>query len=112
MSDLRRKNTRSNSSIDMAILHKGWKRLGVVLTVLWLVLVCGYAVLEWDSWFDKPGIFFPVSRVIREYGLGEEGRYFDRSKLCAVAVIPIMALWTFISLVPAIKWARDGFKLQ
>jgi hypothetical protein len=96
----------------VAILRKGWKRLGIVLTVVWIGLVSAYAIFDWQSpWYEK-GAFFSVNRdaFFRSSGRLPGTVVFRNAKFFAVMLMPVGALWMFISVVPAIKWVREGFK--
>lgn len=90
-------------------MNKGWMRLGIVLTVVWLLLVGGCVVLEREAPLHQSRIFFSFYRVLGQFGWQEDDS-FDESKFLILLTSPIIVLWTLILVVPAIKWVRDGFR--
>jgi hypothetical protein len=97
----------------VAILRKGWKRLGLVLTVLWVGLVCAYALFDWHApWYEKGAFFTVINRDVyyRTSGSVTPTVVFNNAKFFNVMLIPVGVLWMLISAVPAIKWVRAGFK--
>jgi hypothetical protein len=95
-------------------MQKGWRRLGVLISVVWISTVSGYAIYEWQAPFFKKEFFFaviPHSEITQADGAIFVTTPFLIERFIAIACIPLIVLWLIILLaIPAINWVRDGFK--
>ena len=94
-------------------MHKGWRRLGIVISAMWLCTVIGYALYEWQPPFFKNGFFFSVVSH-PELPLVDGAVFvttpFLLDRFIAVVVLPLAVLWLALLSAPAITWVRNGFK--
>src|ERR1700726_3366458 len=98
----------------MNMVRKGWKRLGIALTVTWLALVAGYAAYEWQFGFAPTCIFldgYPDTRAFHQ-GTANDPipliRVFRTTRFLAVAVAPITGIWMVVLVVmPTARWIHE-----
>ena len=100
----------------------GWQRIGVVLSLLWVVLVCAYAVFEYAAGPDSAMVFIEmVVSKTREPAAVLKGNAFADlvpvepqilwSRLASVVLSPVIAGWLVVYLlVFAVRWIVTGFK--
>ena len=101
----------------MKPIHKGWRRLGVVLTIVWVLSITGYAIYEWRTGFCATNVFsdgYPDTSTFHK-GTSDDPIplvcYFKKVKFLSVTLIPVAGIWTIILVVlPAARWVYDGFK--
>lgn len=94
-------------------MSRGWRRLGIVLSLAWLFSVSGYAIYEWQAPFFKKSVFFIV--VAHPEAVTADGAVpvitpFLIARFVAVLVLPVLAVWVLLLVGPAIIWVRNGFK--
>lgn len=99
----------------MTAIRKGWNRLGITLSIAWLVLVLGYAAYEWRFCFAPECVFrdgYPDPSFHQHYPSEPIPLIcvFKGTKLFTVATAPIVGIWVIILVVmPTVKWVREGF---
>ena len=94
-------------------MSKGFYRLGVVLSVVWIISICSFAIYEWQAPFYKKIVFFFV--VSHPEAVGADGAIpvttpFLIERFIFVLVLPLIGLWLLLLVRPAITWVRNGFK--
>ena len=108
----------------MTPARKGWHRLAVALTTVWLLSVGAEALYEWRGWCGTPhhstpfyseSIFFDISFDNSHRGDQEDpiivNAQFRRTKFFRIALVPVVGVWLFVLvLMPTARWVRDGFK--
>ena len=94
-------------------MHNGWRRLGIVISAMWLCTVIGYALYEWQAPFFKKEFFFSVVSH-PELPLVDGAIFvttpFLVERFIAIAALPLAVLWLALLVGPAIAWVRNGFK--
>lgn len=108
----------------MAAISKGWKRLLIVLSVLWLVIASGFVIAESQSinvfdQFDKQPsqyVFWqwaPVDLLLKDYSTPTPTKEQQMRELnprvvniLAMLFVPTVGLWL---VVWSFGWVREGF---
>lgn len=112
----------------------GWQRIGVILSILWVIFVGGIATIELIKYRDyqqilelpigsthpPATIFLDWIRVEPSVGpddplgiLEKWERTFDFLHFLLVSVIPVVGGWLVVHLfVFTVSWVRAGFKLS
>ena len=114
----------------------GWTRIGVVISCLWALFICGSLCLEFIQLeppkcvVDEKGIVTGnhqgtflscnlFSDILRESGNSQIIRYgtqlveFDLDSFLRVLTYPIILFWVLVFiLVKTWRWVSDGFKKQ
>ena len=101
----------------MRLAHIGWIRLATALSVVWITLVAGYLVYEWNEPFYQKHVFFThfPDPSGTHAGTNEDPipvqTPFTFASFLKITFIPISIVWviTFI-VVPAVRWISEGFK--
>jgi hypothetical protein len=103
---------------------KGWLRLGVVVSCIWLAAVCIWAIVEFagrnpdacrlaDAFLDAREIFFDCNGFA-DLVPGAIDRFlleFRAARFATVALGPVVVAWTVATvLVVSGKWVIRGFK--
>ncbi len=102
----------------------GWQRIGIVLSLLWLILVCGYTAYEFVKKVDvttylievthnKPTFDSQGHRTITiEEAYGEDTkRNLKVINFFSAIFVPITLAWGIVYLcIFAFRWINTGFK--
>ncbi|HEY4697244.1 MAG: hypothetical protein A3J49_12470 [Gallionellales bacterium RIFCSPHIGHO2_02_FULL_57_16] len=104
----------------------GWQRIGIVLSLLWGISVCGYAVHEYDKKGDATSYLIEVTHKPENVTIDNQGRriitdeelYGDNVErnilvihLLSAIVIPVALAWTVVYLcIFTFRWIVIGFK--
>lgn len=94
-------------------MSRGWIRLGIVLSLAWIVGVSGVALYEWQAPFYRKGVFFmvvPHPEQAESNGVIPVTTPFLYERFIAVVVLPPAALWALLLVGPSISWVRRGFR--
>ena len=94
-------------------MNKGWLRIGIVLSVTWIVCVSGVAMYEWQAPFYKKTVFFRVVSHPEQAAPNEAipvTTPFLMERFVSSLVLPPAALWVLLLAGPSITWVRRGFK--
>lgn len=100
----------------------GWQRIGVILSLVWAILVCGYAGYEYAQWGAETQILIQVTpdkapvvdkrgSIVDyvEFRSGEPSLLWWR--LLAAVVTPMVVAWIIAYLcVFTVRWVIAGFK--
>lgn len=100
----------------------GWQRIGVVLSMLWAVVVCGYAAYEYAQRGANTQILIQVTpdkapvvdkrgSVVDhvEFKSGEPSLLWSR--LLAAVIVPLLIAWAVAYVCALIvRWVAVGFK--
>ena len=98
----------------------GWKRLGLAVSLVWVLAVCGLATYEWIQ-VPKPAGYFveaTVEKTGEPYSALKSNAFADlvpvvpRLKLSAFLValfLPVVVLWLLGALA---FWVSFGFKRE
>lgn len=105
---------------------KGWIRLGIVVSVTWLILVFSYAVFDYfrvnsmESGWQQPERSGPLPVETRPISLLTECGYEGKETLttCSPRYLNLMLLvlgpialgWLPVLLVYGVLWVRAGFR--
>jgi hypothetical protein len=108
---------------NMSTKLNGWVRLGVVLSIAWIVLVSGVAIAEYltRNPFDY---FHNETREQIFFGWAKDSLYktpegqpiegfkdIEFLKFWVTLIVPIIAAWLIVSaLYWSISWIRTGFR--
>jgi hypothetical protein len=96
-------------------VNKGWFRLGIVLTLAWVLGVSALATYEWQAPFYRKTVFF---RIVPHPERASEGEAipvatpFLYERFVASLILPPVALWALLLAGPSVGWVRRGFKAQ
>jgi len=94
-------------------MRKGWRRLGIVISIAWSLVICGYATYEWQAPFYQKSVFFIIVPH-PEFAAPNEAipvtTPFLTEWFVSVLAFPLAALWVVLLIRPAITWVRAGFK--
>ena len=107
----------------------GWQRVGIVLSVFWILLVASFAADEMvkGSPFNENRFVEIVSddsvAPIREtdpdtgkpalHALQPVKPVLDLRYVLIIAVVPVLLAWLFIYLTLFVRrWVKDGFRSQ
>lgn len=104
---------RQRWALKEKILSKGFYRLGVVLSVVWIISICSFAIYEWQAPFYKKTVFFFV--VSHPEAVGADGAIpvttpFLIERFIFILASPLIGLWLLLLVRPVITWVRNGFK--
>lgn len=98
----------------MTLRLTGWQRLGIVLSTVWFLAVCGAAIWEWYSPY-KGFFFYELPADWSKAAHGDTAIIvewaFNREKFLILCFLPVIAAWVGAYLLAAaVKWIGDGFK--
>jgi len=108
----------------------GWQRIGAILSLLWVVSVCGYAVSEYSERGPRTAYFVEMVKVgVAPTGDSADsqtgkrrtlsfedfvGRFEPRlmiDRLIAAIALPLIAAWALVYLgIIAVRWVAAGFR--
>ena len=100
----------------------GWHRIGVVLSLLWTIAVCGYATFEYAVGPDSAMLFIEMvtSKTGEPISVLKGNAFADLvpveprllwSRFAGALLSPVVAGWVLAYLlVFAIRWIVAGFK--
>lgn len=108
----------------MTIRINGWQRIGIVLSILWSILVCGYTTYEFVKKVDATTYFIEVThneptfdsqgrRILTiEEAYGEDAkRTIKVFNFLSAIVVPIVFGWGIVYLfIFTYHWIMFGFK--
>lgn len=93
----------------------GWTRLGIVLSVLWMLLISGIALCELSSWAPLGKIVIMQPAVLTggfvdDLGLLEKPS-LNVYRLAKALLVPVFIAWIAVYLMAhATRWVYKGFK--
>lgn len=114
----------------------GWYRIGIVLSIIWVLLVSGVAIYECFRDRKVPlesgfigiitrSMFFNVEvvedKVIEDKKIGftplspstEYELKFKTKRFLSVLFLPILGMWgLLLGMFRAVLWIKEGFKKQ
>ena len=100
----------------------GWQRIGVILSLIWAILVCGYAGYEYAQRGAKTQVFIEVTpdkaslvdkrgSVVDFFELRSGGPSLLWGRLLVGVVVPMLVAWIIAYLcVFTVRWVIGGFK--
>ena len=111
----------------MQIQLNGWQRIGVVLSVVWMLSVGGYGALEHVQggeptyyFIDAVKVQLPQAKDLARPGrlLSEEEflgyrveRHFRLDRLIAAMLVPVVLFWVLAYVcVYVVRWIATGFR--
>jgi len=106
----------------VAIRLNGWHRIGIVLSLVWVVFVCGYAAHEYlergasttlliEVTPDKASMVDKQGRVLDYFELKTGEPRLLIVPLIAATLVPLALAWAIVYLcVFAFRWVAAGFR--
>ena len=100
----------------------GWQRIGVALSLLWVIVVCAYAAFEYSVGPDSAMVFIEMitSKTREPISVLKGNAFADLvpvepqliwPRLVAVTFGPVVAAWVLVYLsVITVRWIVAGFK--
>jgi hypothetical protein len=98
----------------------GWQRLGIVVSILWLVSVSTYALRELKSATPNQYLYFvqfvpgsvsdPNTHIINSKPVGNivwDEAQLKKGTWLAVSLLPVVMMWT---MGYSIAWIQAGFR--
>ncbi len=110
----------------MRIRLNGWQRIGVALSVVWILSVSGCGALEYVQ-EGKPTYFFvdtvmvqlppatnldrPDRSLSHEEVFGRADRHFRVDRLIVILLVPVVLFWALAYVcIFVVRWVAAGFK--
>ena len=104
----------------------GWQRIGIVISVLWVLLVCGVATYDYKVKQGLDGGFgfaelvtakdsTPLSSITpntnEPHSAGELKTVLNISRVLTISLVPVFSAWfLFYVAIFVGRWVRNGFR--
>lgn len=96
-------------------MSKGIYRVGIVLSVVWIIFICSFAIYEWQASFTNKTVFFIVvshPEAVAPDGVIPVTTQFLIERFISIIVLPLIGFWLLLLARPAITWVRSGFSSE